>query len=432
MNAGVLVVAKAPVAGQAKTRLGATVGQQVAAELAAVALLDTLDACEGAFDEGRRVVALSGDLTCAFRAAELTARLRSWTVVPQRGEDFAERLTLAHRDAAAVLAAPVVQLGTDTPQVSSAQLRDIGARLDSRRCDAVLGPAVDGGWWVLGLADPRWAGGLGDVPMSTSRTDADTRRMLQASGARVTRVSMLRDVDTALDAAAVCLAAPHTRFSRAWREISPDRHPIAELFDTALAGARCVLHGMPTGPVELPVSRWASTCDATDEALLNGCSGATLDIGCGPGRFTQELSTRGLVALGIDVAPRAVRQTRDRGAHALRRDVFDPLPAEGRWESVLLADGNIGIGGDPLRLLRRVHELLAPAGRAVVEVGPSGTAAAAHQVHLEVAGRLSHPFSWAVLGPEALCVLAELASLRTLSITSHGGRCFVQLAKVAT
>ena len=66
--------------------------------------------------------------------------------------------------------------------------------------------------------------------------------------------------------------------------------------------------------------------------------------------------------------------TRERGVPALRRDVFDRVPGEGRWHTVLLADGNIGIGGDPVRLLQRVRTLLATGGRVVVELGAPGTA----------------------------------------------------------
>lgn len=426
---GILVVAKAPVAGVAKTRLGATVGHRQAADLAAAALLDTLDACEEAFPARRRVLALDGDLERAARSSEITQRMRGWTVLPQRGADFGQRLAAAHQDAAALLCGPVLQVGTDTPQLQPGQLGRLAERLLERGNDAVLAPALDGGWWALGAGDPRWAGGLVDVPMSTAQTCAATQQMLAGYGARVAGGPALRDVDDEADAAAVSRAAPWTRFAAAWGT-SVGRAPAAELFDAALSGSPCVLHGMPAGPVVLPVSRWSSGCDDADTALLDGCSGATLDIGCGPGRLTHALSLRGLAALGIDIAPRAVSQTRKRGAQALRRDVFDRLPAEGRWESVLLADGNIGIGGDPLRLLRRVHDLLAPAGRALVEVAPAGTAATAHQVHLEVGGRLSHPFPWAVVGPEALCRLAEQAAMRMLRVTAVDGRCFVELAKV--
>lgn len=76
--------------------------------------------------------------------------------------------------------------------------------------------------------------------------------------------------------------------------------------------------------------------------------------------------------LGIDVVPEAVALTRERGASALVRDVFAPVPGEGWWDTALLANGNIGIGGDPVTLLRRVHALLLPGGRAVVEVARPG------------------------------------------------------------
>jgi glycosyltransferase A (GT-A) superfamily protein (DUF2064 family) len=87
-----LVVAKAPVPGRAKTRLAATVGDRVAAEIAAAALLDTLDAVADAA-VAARVVALTGELDAAAGAAEIRRRLASFTVIDQRGNDFGDRLT---------------------------------------------------------------------------------------------------------------------------------------------------------------------------------------------------------------------------------------------------------------------------------------------------------------------------------------------------
>jgi SAM-dependent methyltransferase len=110
-----------------------------------------------------------------------------------------------------------------------------------------------------------------------------------------------------------------------------------------------------------------------DLGLLDRCQGPTLDVGCGPGRLTYALNRRGHPALGVDISAAAVRLARARGATVLRRDVFGPLPGEGRWRHVLLADGNIGIGGDPARLLRRCRELLAPNGLVHVELAPPGT-----------------------------------------------------------
>jgi Methyltransferase domain len=117
---------------------------------------------------------------------------------------------------------------------------------------------------------------------------------------------------------------------------------------------------------------WCRDHLAGDATLLDRCVGSVLDVGCGPGRLTAALNTRGNRALGIDTSAAAVRLARRRGANAVRRDVFDPVPGNGRWRHVLLADGNIGIGGDPLRLLRRCRELLEPGGHLHAEVTAPG------------------------------------------------------------
>ena len=208
-----LVVAKAPVAGLAKTRLAhgpAGVGEQPAADLAAAALLDTLAACA---DAPRRVIALTGDLDAAERSADLHAALAGWVVVPQRGEGFDERLAAAHADAGP---GPTVQVGMDTPQVTPAHLAEVAAGLADH--DAVLGAADDGGWWVLALRDPTAATALLGVPMSTPTTHDDTEAALRSAGLRVGTSVTLCDVDTAVDADAVAAEAPGTRFARTWTE----------------------------------------------------------------------------------------------------------------------------------------------------------------------------------------------------------------------
>lgn len=210
-----LVVAKAPVAGLAKTRLAAGVGERAAADLAAAALLDTLAACA---DAPRRVLALTGDLTAAERHADLRAAIddpgAGWVVVEQRGDGFDERLAAAHADAGP---GPTVQVGMDTPQLTPALLAGAAAGLDDH--DAVLGPADDGGWWVLALRDPSHAAALRGVPMSTSTTHDDTLSALAAAGLDVGETMELTDVDTAPDADLVASVAPTSRFARAWTEL---------------------------------------------------------------------------------------------------------------------------------------------------------------------------------------------------------------------
>lgn len=209
-----LLVAKAPVPGFAKTRLcpPATPGQ--ASEIAAAALLDTLDAATG-IESAAVVVAMTGDLGAATRGTEIGDALRRTTVIAQRGWDFGARLANAHADAAAVHAGlPVLQIGMDTPQVTAISLAAAIEPVLSGR-DSVLGPAEDGGWWALGLAEPRRAQALAGVPMSRDDTGERTLRALKAAGLEPGMLPALSDVDTMTDAHRVAAAAPHGRFSRA-------------------------------------------------------------------------------------------------------------------------------------------------------------------------------------------------------------------------
>lgn len=206
----------------------------------------------------------------------------------------------------------------------------------------------------------------------------------------------------------------------------------SDVFASALGGAPTVVVGIGDEPLVLPVHLWSRTADQSDHELVGLCAGPTLDIGCGPGRLTEALMTRGHVALGIDVVPAAVAMTRDRGAAALRRDVFDPVPGEGRWHTALLADGNIGIGGDPLRLLRRVRRLVAPGGRVVVELGEPGAAVVSGWAALESHDRRSRPFRWATLGVDDVAHVAAAAGFEVRSVHRPTGRWAAVLVEVAT
>jgi len=140
--------------------------------------------------------------------------------------------------------------------------------------------------------------------------------------------------------------------------------------------------------------------------------------------MAEILAAQGQVVLGIDVVPEAVFQTRERGAAALLRDVFDQIPAEGRWETALLADGNIGIGGDPITLLRRVRETLNGEGRAVVDLAKCGIGIEIGSVRVETAGRVSEPFPWAVVGVDMAGFVAAEAGFEPPSIHQYGDRWF--------
>ena len=111
-----------------------------------------------------------------------------------------------------------LQVGMDSPQIDAALLTGCVRLLD--RSDAVLGPAVDGGWWLLGLRDPRAAALIADVPTSRPDTGAATVAALRAGGLRVAIAPQLRDVDSAADAVEVAEIAPHTAFAAAARQLA--------------------------------------------------------------------------------------------------------------------------------------------------------------------------------------------------------------------
>lgn len=213
MQTTLLVVAKAPVPGEAKTRMCPPATPEQAAGIAAAALLDTLDAAPAE----HTMVALAGRLARAARAAALQSAMRERRVVAQRGDGFAERLAAAHADAA-VRGCPALQVGMDTPQLSAEIVGAASRQL--ARSDAVLGPATDGGWWALGLHDHRHAEALREVPMSTPDTGELTLRALRRRGLRVALLPEMADVDTVADAVRVAGQLPGSRFAAAMASLA--------------------------------------------------------------------------------------------------------------------------------------------------------------------------------------------------------------------
>jgi hypothetical protein len=212
------VLAKAPVPGQVKTRLTSAYSDHEAAALAAAALLDTLDAVRAAaalagVADRALVCALAGKLDEAAVPVALEGGLAGFRVVRQRGRGLGERIAHAHADAAEDAGA-TVQIGMDTPQADPAVLAAAADRVTAPDGpDAVLGPAADGGWWLLALRRAEDARLVAPVPMSTPETGRLTRRALEAAGLRVEAGPVLSDVDEPGDVVRVAARCPESRFA---------------------------------------------------------------------------------------------------------------------------------------------------------------------------------------------------------------------------
>jgi uncharacterized protein len=189
--ARILVFAKAPVAGACKTRLIPALGAEGAAALHRELVIDTLARLEPA-----RIAPL--ELWCAPDTGHplfgaLAARFGISLHVQPAG-DLGARLLAAAQDAL-TRAGAVVLIGCDCPGLGPAQVAAALAALDGvAGADAVLGPADDGGYVLLGLkrAEPAL---FTDVPWGGERVAAVTRERMAALGWRWTELPTLADLD---------------------------------------------------------------------------------------------------------------------------------------------------------------------------------------------------------------------------------------------
>ncbi|HEX2048415.1 MAG TPA: class I SAM-dependent methyltransferase [Acidimicrobiales bacterium] len=180
--------------------------------------------------------------------------------------------------------------------------------------------------------------------------------------------------------------------------------------------------------LDLDLRRWHAPADDEERQVLTSVEGPVIDLGCGPGRLVVSLASRGVPALGVDSSPAAVALARQRGAAVLERDLFGRLPGEGRWATALLFDGNVGIGGDPARLLSRCRELTGGRGRVVAEVRPPGRGWRRFTAWFERDGERSEPFAWAEVGADAIAGLARAAGLELAALVqTASGRWFARL-----
>jgi len=182
-------------------------------------------------------------------------------------------------------------------------------------------------------------------------------------------------------------------------------------------------------PIIMDVSRWNADADAADLTLLGSVTGPLLDVGCGPGRMVRAANRLGLHALGLDVSATAIEIASGFGGSYLEGSVFDAVPGEGMWQTVLLVDGNVGIGGNIPALLARCRDLLSRTGEIVVELHRD----ADHEEHytaevVDSSGGHSALFPWAEIGLERLVALLPSLRLGLVQSWEIDGRSFCRLA----
>ena len=179
----------------------------------------------------------------------------------------------------------------------------------------------------------------------------------------------------------------------------------------------------------MDVARWNADADDADLTLLRSVTGPVLDIGCGPGRMVRAAMDLGLVVLGVDVSSTAIQIATEAGLTVLERSVFDALPAEGQWQTALLVDGNIGIGGDVRAMLQRCRELLSPTGEIVIELHDDENLDNTHVGQLvDARGGESAFFPWAEIGLNPLTRIAHDLGLAVVQAWTIDGRSFCRLA----
>lgn len=176
----------------------------------------------------------------------------------------------------------------------------------------------------------------------------------------------------------------------------------------------------------LPLGRWLGAPDAAEETVLGRAVGPVLDIGCGVGRHVVALRRRGVRAVGVEISPVAVAIARERGAEVIQASAFEH-PTTSEWKTILLLDGNIGIGGDATRLLRRSAALLVPGGSVLVELEAPATAPRAQRVRLEGARAASTWIPWHFVGCEEIDVFATASGFAVADRWRTGDRWFAQL-----
>ena len=205
-----VVMARVPSGSRGKSRLAHDLGGDHL-ELRRALLLDTLDAARGVVD---------ADLFVACEPAELMGEMRALVgegarLFPQQGDTLGDRMRNAFGHVFAAGYSSVVMIGSDLPSLPSSHLAHAFRSLRDRQDAVAIGPASDGGYYLIGLCRPCPVL-FTSIPWSTADVLTATTSIAETSGLTVSLVSPWHDVDTVDDLRRV-LRDPHgaTR-TRAW------------------------------------------------------------------------------------------------------------------------------------------------------------------------------------------------------------------------
>jgi rSAM/selenodomain-associated transferase 1 len=184
----VVIFGREPTPGECKSRLAAGIGSEAAARIYAALLENTLEIATGS---GARVV-----LSLAETPSGSWARKLKVAVEIQRGNDLGDRMDDTFASRFAEGERRVIVVGSDCPWFTATHVARASAKLGG--VDAVLGPAGDGGYWLVAQRPPGLAM-FARIPWSSPETLDKTRMRIKALGATWSELEELVDIDTVDD-----------------------------------------------------------------------------------------------------------------------------------------------------------------------------------------------------------------------------------------
>lgn len=214
----ILLFIKAPIRGRVKSRLARAVGDEAALDLYKNFVLDEIEMLRASGYPFR---------LCHY-PPEAGSMIQEWVgrehaSMPQHGKDLGERMEYAFSQAFSEGFTRAVLVGSDIPDLTSSLMRQAFRYLESAH--AVLGPAADGGYYLIGFrSDSFLPAAFKGMDWSTDSVFKKTRDVLESAGLSVSLLPELCDLDTADDLEAFFLRNSRSGFRTSRTMTYLDRH----------------------------------------------------------------------------------------------------------------------------------------------------------------------------------------------------------------